>query len=241
MGQPTPPGDIPLYEGLGTEWNDIVSAIPEDRRAELGPKIKERLSGYEPLQQYADLHKSGITAEQAGTALNLFSIIENNPREVYETLGKHLGITAEAAKEAVEELEEENGDDPRIQTLQQQVDTLAQIALAQRKMSTEERQNAEADAALDKEITELKNKYGKDLPEDEIIMRMIHKNLTAEQAYQEYSGRVAEIQKRRPAPMIMGQGGAIPSRAIDVKKLDNKGTKNLVAQMLDHANAERNQ
>lgn len=239
MGQPIPPGDIPLYEGLGTEWNDIVSAIPEDQRAAIGSKLKERIAGYEPLQQYADLHKSGITAEQAGTALNLFSVIENNPREVYETIGKHLGITPQAAKEAVEEMQEDGDDDPRIKTMQEQIDTLAQIALAQRQMSAKDSQLAEQEAALDKEIGDIKNKYGKDIPEDEIIMRMLHKNMTAEQAYAEWSGRVAEHQKRRPAPMIMGQGGAIPSRAIDPKTLDNKQTKNLVAQMLDHANAER--
>jgi hypothetical protein len=70
-------------------------------------------------------------------------------------------------------------------------------------------------------------------------MRMLHKNMSAEEAYAEYSGRVSEIQKRRPAPVIMGAGGSVPNRGIDVKKLDNEGTKNLVAQMIQHANDGR--
>jgi hypothetical protein len=238
MGQPTPPGDnVPLFEGLGPEWNDIVGAIPEDRRAELAPKLKERISAFEPLQQYSDFAKSGITPEQISTSLNLFSIIENNPKEVYETLGKHLNITPAQAEQVVEQLEESDGSDPEIAALKQQVETLAQIALAQRQQTTQEKMAAEQDALLDSEIQGIKKKYGNDVPEDEILMRMLHKNMTAEEAYTEYSSRAEDIRKRRPAPFVMGQGGHVPNQQLDVKTLDNKSTKNLVAQMLDHANS----
>ncbi len=241
MGQPTPPGDnIPLYEGLGPEWNDIVGALPEDRRAELAPRLKERLDQYEPLKQWEDFQKSGITPDYANTALHLFNVIENNPREVYDTIGKHLGITPQEVKKAADVLEANTDiDDPRIQTMQQQIDTLAQIALAQRQQTTAEQQAAEADAEIEKELSNLKKKYGDEVDEEEIIMRMIHKGVTAEQAYQEYSGKIAELRKRRPAPMIIGGGGAIPRKSIDVTKLDNASTKDLVAQMMDHANTER--
>lgn len=240
MGQPNPPGDMPLFEGLGVEWNDIVSAFPEDRRAELAPKLKERLSSYEPLKQWEDFQKSGISPDHARTALNLFSTIENNPREVYDTIGKYLNITPDEAKEVVKELEDADQDDPRIAALTKQVETLSQIALAQRQMTAQEQRASEADAALERDLDGLKKKYGNDIPEDEIIMRMMHKDLTAEQAYQEYSTRAAELQRRRPAPYIMGQGGHVPNNAIDVKKLDNSGTKKLVQQMIEHANVENN-
>jgi polyhydroxyalkanoate synthesis regulator phasin len=239
MGQPTPPGDLPLIEGLDASWNEFVSAIPEDRRAELAPKLKEQLAQYEPLKQWEDLHKSGITPDQAGTALNLFSIIENNPQEVYETIGKHLGITKEEAKEVVKEIEKDDSGDPRILQMQQQLDTLAQIALAQREMTTKEKQAEEQDRALEKEINDIKAKYGDDIPEDEILMRMGYKGMTAEQAYQEYTGRVTDIRSRRPAPRIMGSGGVIPSNAINPIKLSNQDTKSLVAQMIEHGNQER--
>lgn len=243
MGQPLPPGDnVPLYEGLDASWNEFVSAIPEDKRAEFAPKLKERIDQYEPLKQWEDLQKSGITPQHASTALDIFTVLENNPKEVYETIGKHLGISPQEAKEAVKELEKapEGGpEDPRLKTLQQQVDTLTQIALAQRQMSSEEQQAAEADAAVANELDGLKKKYGDTYDEEQIIMRMVHKNLTAEQAYQEYASMVSTIQQRRPAPMLLGSGGVAPNRAIDVKKLDSAGTKNLVKQMLDHANAER--
>lgn len=240
MGQPTPPGDMPLVEGLGPEWNDIVSAFPEDVRSEIAPKLRERVSQYESqIEQYRpweEFNKSGITPEHAQTALGLFSTIENNPREVYETLGKHLGISPQQAKEVVEDLDEADQTDPEIQRLKQQVDTLAQITLAQRQQETQAQIQQEQDEKLESELAEIKKKYGNDVPEDEIVMRMLYKDMTAEQAYQEYSSYADEIRRRRPAPMVLGSGGAVASRAIDPRKLDSPGTKSLVAQMLDHAN-----
>lgn len=243
MGQPTPPGDMPLVEGLGPEWNEFVSAIPEDRRAELGPRLKERVSSYESrLETYKpweDLQRSGITPEYASTALGVYSMIENDPRKVYEAIGNHLGVSPAQAQQVVEEIEE-NGTDAEIANLKKQVETMAQITIAQRQQENQSKLAQEQDAKLDAELKGIQKKYGDDVPEDEIIMRMLHKNMTAEEAYTEYSSRVSELRKRTPAPMIMGGGGNIPSRAVDVTKLDNKGTKNIVAQMLAHANNERN-
>ena len=242
MGQPLPPGDnVPLYEGLDASWNDIVGALPEDKRAELAPKLKERVSTYEnQIQSYKpweDIQKSGVTPDHASTALTLFSTIENNPREVYETLGKYLNITPAQAKEVVKEIEEGDEDDPRIKKLQEQVDTMAQLMVAQNQQSTQAQMVKEQEQALDKEIKDVMTKYGDSVPEDQILMRMLHKGMTAEQAYQEASEMIAQIRSTRSAPMIMGSGGAIPARQIDVTKLDSKSTKSVVAQMLDHANS----
>jgi len=238
MGQPTPPGDMPLFDGLGSEWNDIVGALPEDKRAELAPRIKERISAYEPLKSYEDFHRSGITPDHISTALGVFSLIENKPREIYDAIGQHLGLTPQEAKAAVKTLEKEMEEDPRIQTMQQQIDTLAQIALAQRQHTTQEQQLAEQEAALEKEMSSLKSKYG-DFDEEEIIMRMIHKDMSAEQAFQEYANKISELRKTRPSPMVIGGGGVVPQRKLDVTQLDNMGTKNLVAQMMQHAMLEQ--
>lgn len=239
MGQPTPPGDMPLFEGLGVEWNDIVGALPEDRRSELAPKIKERLSEFEPLKQWEDLHKSGITPELADTALRLLTTVENDPRQVYDTLGSYLKITPAEAKKVVEEIKQGDPDDPRIATMQEQINTLGQVLLAERQLSKQEHDIKEQESALDKELIELKKKYGEDVPEDEILMRMSHKNMTAEQAYQEYASRADAIRSRRPAPFVLGTGGVAPNRTIDPTKLDSEGTKSLVAQMMRQANSDR--
>lgn len=240
MGQPMPPGDnVPLFEGLDASWNDVVSAIPEDQRALLAPRIKERIDAYEPLKQWEDFQKSGVSPDDAATALKVYEVIENDPRRIYEALGNHLGVSAKEAKEVVEEIQE-NGSDSELAALKQQVETLAQIELAKHQQSVAAQQAEEQDKALNRELDGLKKKYS-DVDEEEILMRMLHKNLTAEQAYQEYSGKVSALRKSVPAPRLIGQGGAVPHNAIDPTKLDSKGTKDLVAQMMQRAIAEKNQ
>lgn len=241
MGQPNPPGDLPLVEGLGVEWNDIVSALPEDRRAELGPKLKERISSYEPLKQWEEFNKSGVTPDQADIALRVYSAIETDPKSVYEALANHLNITPAQAKEVVKEVEKqgtENPEDPRLATLQDQINTMSQILLGQRQMSAQEQLAKEQDAAIEKELSDVKAKYG-EFPEQEIVMRMVHKDMTAEQAFQEYTSMVSELRKRPPAPYIMGQGTAIPKSAIDPVKLSTEDTKSLVTQMMQQAQAQK--
>lgn len=244
MGQPNPPGEnVPLFEGMDPAWNEFASYVPEDKRGEFGSKLREKVSGYEnqikEYEPYAGFIKSGIGAEDLDTAYGVYKRIENNPREVYEVLAQHLNITPAQAQEVVEEINEGDERDPEIQALKEQVNTLAAIALANREQTVQEQTQSEADQWLESELTGLQAKVG-DFPEEEIVMRMAQLNMTAEEAYQHYTGFVSEVRKSRPAPMIMGSGGAIPSRAVDVTKLDNKSTKNLVAQMLEHANAQGN-
>lgn len=244
MGQPTPPGDMPLYEGLDSSWNDIVGAFPEDKRGELAPLLKQRVesvsSQYEPLKQWEEFNKSGITPDQVKNGLTLFNMIESDPRGVYETIGKHLGITPQQAQQVVEEIEDGDEDDPRIAALQQQVETLAQITLTERQQAIAAKQAEEDNATLDRELKQLKAKVG-DFPEEEILMRMAHKNLSAEKAYEEYSKFAEDIRSRRPAPFVLGSGGTIPNRTIDPTKLNGNDTRSLVAQMMDNAMRERKQ
>ncbi len=238
MGQPNPPGDIPLFDGLGPEWNDIVGAFPEDKRGELAPKLRERIEQYEPLKQWEDFQKSGITPDFAQTAVNLFAHIENNPRQVYDEIGKFLGISAQQAKEVVDDIKDDvketDEDDPRYSALKQQLDAISQILLTENQTKMQAQQEAEAQAAIENEFSALKKKVG-DFDEEEVIMRMVHKGISAEQAYNEYTAKVDQLRARRPAPMLLGSGGAIPQRSIDPTKLNNQDTKSLVVQMLEHA------
>lgn len=246
MGQPTPPGDMPLIEGLPVEWNDIVSGFPEDKRAEFGPKIKERLSSYESTQQayepWRNLQDSGLTPELASTAATLYRLIESDPRQVYETIGKHLGISPQQAQEVVQDVKEDAEDeDPRfakLSTLEKQVQVMSQILLGQRDMEAQEKAKAEADAALDKELKTLKAKYS-DVDEEQVVMYMLQHNTNAEEAYKAYTERDDRIRSRRPAPFVLGSGGHIPTnKPIDPKTLSPADTKSLVAQMMQQGQNE---
>jgi hypothetical protein len=249
MGQPTPPGDLPLFDGLSSEWNDIVGAFPEDKRGELAPKLKERIDQYEPLKGYADFHKSGITPDKVGTALNLQQFIENNPQQAYEAIGNFLGITPQQAKQAVEENnagEQESAspeidallNDPRYKSLQEQVQTLMQVTVMKDQQERQSVAAREADASLERELADLRKKHG-DFPEREIVMRMANSDMTAEQALSDFN-QLADSLRRRPAPFLMGNGGQVPRNNIDVTKLTPKDTRSLAAQMMQQAVNEMN-
>jgi polyhydroxyalkanoate synthesis regulator phasin len=242
MGQPTPPGDnVPLFEGLDSSWNDVVSAFPEDRRSELAGSIKSRIDSYEPYKQWDNLQKSGVTPDQASAALNLYSIIENNPRQVYDTLAQHLGISPQQAQQVVEDLDDAIEEDPRdaeLQHLRQQIETISQIMVTQNQQTRQQQLDEQANKELNDQLEGLRKKYG-DIDEQQVIMHMLHLDMSAEDAYKAYTGRDDTIRQRRPAPMLLSSGGAIPNRAIDPTKLNSAETKNLVAQMLQHGTQNR--
>lgn len=233
MGQPTPPGDnVPLFEGLDADWNNVLSGFPEDKRAEYAPLIQERLKSYEPLKQYEDFHKSGVGSEHIQTALGIYSMLENNPKQVYDVIGERLGLTAKEVQEISEADDEDIQEDPRIAALQQQVNTMAQLMIGQRDQEVKAQQDKEADAALEKELAGVRKKFGDDLPEDELVMRMHYKGMTGEQAAQDYVNTRNQLMQRRPAPFVMGSNGAIPAKQIDPAKLSGEDTRSLVAQMM---------
>jgi hypothetical protein len=237
MTNPTPPGDIPLYDGLGAEWNDVFSAIPEDIRGTVGSAIKGKVSSYdEKLNSYKswdDVIKNG-DPDFVKTAIGVYQSVENRPKEVFELLGRHLGISTEQAKEVAQELEDDNSGDPVVAQLKQQVDTLSQIILSQKQEEIKNSQLQQQEAALAKELDAVKAKYG-EFDEEQILWRMDVKGMSAEDAYKDYEKMVDGIRTKKPAPMVLGQSGSIPRQAIDPRKLDDKDTKNLVAQLLQQS------
>lgn len=233
----TPPGNTPLYDGLGAEWNDIVGAFPEDKRGELAPKLKERIDNYSSLEPWRDFQKSGITPEQATQALDIYKTIESNPRYVYDAIARHLGISNQEAKEVVQQVEQASEEDPtnaEIARLKQQIETMSQIMIAENQQRNQSREQEAADQKLESDLAGLKKKYG-DFDEQQIVMRMLHLDMTPEQAYQDYNGMVSQIRQTRPSPSLLGAGGTAPRQGLDVTKLERPDTRKLVAQMLENS------
>lgn len=246
------PGEagIPLVEGGNPAWNDVLQYVPEDKRAEVVPKLKEWDSSYQTVQQsyneWKALSDQGIKAEDAQLAVNVLSMLEHDPKRVYDALGAHLGISAEEAQEVIEggqgleaqeQAAQELGIDPEVlNSLNQRVDALTRIALAEK----QEKDVAKEEVELDRELKALEKAHGV-FPEEEVIMRMMHKGLSAEEALNDYMAYEEQLLSRRPsAPRLLGSsGGRVPNQQIDVTKLDGKGTRDLVAQMLTASNAER--
>lgn len=248
MVQPTPPGDIPLFDGLGSEWNDVVGALPEDRRSELAGSIKSRMDSYAPLKQWEELQKSGVDPQFVGTAIDLYRTIENNPRATYDAIGKYLGISPQEAQQVVQQIQEDDGEDEdprdaRMNRLQQQYDTMAQLMVAQRQQETQQKMVASEEAKLERELKALEAKHGaENVNQREIIMRMLQFDMTAEQAFEDFESLASGIRQRRPSPMVMSgsNGSSVPRQTIDPKTLSRADTKSLVVQMLQNGSNAAN-
>lgn len=237
---------VPLVEGVDPSWNNVLSAVPEDKRAEIAGQLRERdktfndlKTSYEPWQNFSS---NGISPDDAEAAINIMASIEHQPHLVYEALQKHLGLTPQEAKQVMEENTNPNGEQteqfdlsshPEFTKVKQQAEAAAQILLANREAETKAEEQRKEDEQLEKDLGELKKVYG-DFPEDEVVMRMYAKGLSAEDAYKEFATRL-----RPNTPYVLGGGGQVPRSPVDVKKLDNKGTKSLVEQMLAHSQQER--
>lgn len=234
---PPTPNSMPLVEGGNPAWNDVLQYVPEDKRQEVVPKLQEWDQNFQQVQEslspWKEFVDSGVDPETAQVALNVLQTIETNPEAVYEAIGKSLGITKQEAEELVDEVVEEESQASGIsreqfEALAKQSNAMAQILLAKR----EEEALAQQESELDKELSGLREKYG-DFPENEIVYRMLHSDMSAEDALKDYAQFEENLfRQRRQAPRVLSGGGMIPQPKVDPVKLDDRGTRDHVAEMI---------
>jgi hypothetical protein len=236
---------IPLVEGGNPAWNDFLQYVPEDKRQEVVPTLKQWDEHVNKMRaDYEPWKNLGTTPDQAEQAIKVKNLIESQPQAVYERLGEYLGVSTKEAKKIVEEEAKKETETaptgtPDLEKLQNTVNYMAQILLAQKQEQESTEAEKAEDAKLDAALKELKKKYG-DFDEEEVVMRAVHRGLSVEKALEEWKAKEAEILKRRPAPWLLGGGGEIPSPTTDPRKLDRKATKDLIAQTIHLANMEGN-
>lgn len=250
--------------GPNPAWNDVLNIIPQEFHSQITPHFQKwdqaansrvtsaneaaaKFKDYEPFVEH------GITRDQLIEGLQLMHTLNNNPRELYESLQTSFGFTPQQAAAAVEEISEESEENsfdienhPKFQELQNGFQILAQRTLDEQQRQEE----AKMDALLDKEFSDAKKKYG-DFDEavvgDLFVARsMMNENYTVDQAVQDYQSIAQSILGSNPrpfAPNVMGatsgNGAGLPSQQTDVTKLSDGETKNLVAEILK-ASAQQN-
>jgi hypothetical protein len=206
------------------QWDDNVNKMVQKVHSEYEP--------WKPVIGQAD-------PQTAQWALSVANQLNTNPRMVYEALGEWLKEnnlspqdlqTGSNSGQGQQQPSNNNQDDapwrPELQNLQQQNQLMTDYLRAQQM----EQQRAAADAQLERELTDIQTKYklsDKDMPF--VLGLMANNDYTTEMA----AKAVADYQAQfKPRPLIMGSGGGVPGAGINPTKLDDKGTKDLVVQML---------
>lgn len=234
--------------GVNPAWNEYLTDVPQEFHEKVIPAFKAWDSGvdtmvkkvhseYEPWKSVM----SQTTPETASWAVSVANALNTDPQMVYEALGEWLQTSQNnnngqqnqqgGSNTGQGQQQNNNNQDTEpwrseVANLQNQQKLMVDFFQQQRL----EQQNAALDNQLENELAAAKKTYGlqdKDLPF--VLGLMANNDLAtdaAAKAVAEYSGSF------RPKPLIMGSGGGVPGAGINPAKLDDKGTKDLVVQML---------
>lgn len=242
--------------GPNPAWNDVLSVIPEQFHSAITPHFQKwdqaanaRIESVN--QQYADYKPfvdHSIGRDQLEQGLRLMQMINDNPQQVYEALAQSLGVQQQPSNESNpndsatgNENQQQYELPPDYATLKQGVEKMAEMMMQQQR----EREEAVAEANLDRELKSIREKYG-DFNEAHFLPYLsnaVERNLTPMQAAESFFAMRDEIikgsQQAPYAPKILGSnsgnGAGLPSNKIDVSKLSRGETKNLVVEYLKAA------
>lgn len=236
--------------GVNPSWQEYLNEIPQEYHDKVIPafqkwdtgvqerfnKVHQQYSSFEPWKPIVD---AGVDPKTADFAIRLLGAIEENPQMVYETIGNYYKLNDPTSGQGQEE--PPNNEDPyapQFAEIRSQNEIMAKYLVQQR----EQQMAAEADAQLDKELNEMRNKYKSQGEFDEkFVLAYMQNGMDTEEAVKAfYSHRDNLLNQYGQKPLIMGSGGGVPQfNNTDVRKLTDGQTRNLVVQMLAQAKAER--
>lgn len=234
-------------DGGNPAWQEFLNVVPQELHSQVTPILQKWDQGvndrfqkvHSEYDQWKPVIGSGVDPETTQFAINLLNSVNNNPEMVYNALKEYykFGETPQQnGQQSGQGQQEPNAVDPyqeKYAALERQNEIIAQVLYQQQQTARE----AQADTQLDNELTSLKSKYGD--YNERYVLAMMQNGMGAEDAVKGYfEWREQEVGKHVPKPLIMGGGGNMPGQNMDVKKLSNSGTKDLVVQMLKAASQQ---
>lgn len=234
--------------GHNPAWDEVLSLLPEQFHSVVTPtfqkwdqsaqsRIEAANAELKQFEAYKPYVEHGINSDELEQGLRLLYEINNNPQNVYEALKNSYNFGQQPETPETPEGEENPLDNlppeilEKINSHDGMLQAVAQIVLN----DAQAKQDATADAALEKELNDLKTAHG-EYDEDYVLAKM-QLGMSGEDAVKSYQALVQRITPQPFAPSVLGSSGGngVPSGAIDVTKLSPKDTRNLVAQMAEAA------
>lgn len=229
--------------GPNPAWNDVLGVIPKEYHDAVTPhfqkwdqsaqqRIEQANSQVQAFEAYQPFLEHGIDPQELENGLRLMYEINNNPKSVWDALGKAYSLTETGEEPGEGEGAEGNFQDPRFDQLQQGIELVSKIVLEDQQSKA----SAKADAELEAELGALRQKYG-DFDEGYVLAMMQNEmpGDAAVQAFQSFRNSLLQNNPRPFAPNVMGNsagGMGYPSQQVDPTKLSGKDTRNMVVEML---------
>lgn len=234
--------------GHNPAWDEVLSLLPEQFHSTVTPafqkwdqaaqsRIEAANAELKQFEAYKPYVEHGINSDELEQGLRLLYEINNNPQNVYQALQNayNFGQQPETPETPSGEENPLEGLPPEILEKLQNHDNMLQAVSQIVLNDAQAKQDATADAALDKELSDLKQAHG-EYDEDYVLAKM-QLGMSGEDAVKSYQALVQRITPAPFAPTLLGSSGGngVPSNAIDPTKLSSKETRNLVAQMAEAA------
>lgn len=254
---------VDLVESLrgNPAWGEIFDKLPGGYNQMIAPTLQKWDQNFQKVQEqfspYKEFADQKVSADDLKQAMELRKLALENPRQIFDvlqqTFGEEWGLTqgqpqVPTPQQQVQPQQTEQVTDlsappqefditqhPKFQEIAQQNETIAQYLAGQ----IQQQQAAEQDAALDAEVTRLKEKYG-DWDEKTVFSyAQANPGLPLEQFVLQYKALEESIRSRPGAadghPRLVPPGGGMPSEAVDVTKLNDKDRRGLVTNYLRRA------
>ena len=243
--------------GTGNEegnpaWKDLLSAVPDSLHHVITPHLQKWDQGvqnrfqqlqqdnsvYEPYKEFVD---QGVAPQDIQQAMAVMAMINDNPDQFYKEMQSFYKDDPRFAQQDTSQGQQESLDlgeqqkqfdlsqDPNFQTIARQQEIIAQFLSGQ----VQDGEAQQADIALDKELAGLTTKYGQF--DEDYVLGLANGGVDLEVAVQRYQNVISRTRTPVPGsnlPTVVTPGGGIPSTAIDVAKIDRKGTRQLIADYL---------
>lgn len=229
-------------------WNDLLGVVPSQLHSQVTPllskwdqnfqtKINEVHSQYEPWKPFMD---KGVAPGDVEYALGLLNALSENPTEVIKALNEWAGADNSNTEQQGQfnqnpsptDLDDSFLQHPKVQEMQQALETMAQIMLSQK----DQEQQSAADAELESDLQKLRDAHG-DFDEDLVLALAMRGDNFDYAALENAVKTVIEKTRppRQPGPPVLGSGSAIPAQTPDITKASDTERRQLVAAMLQNA------
>ena len=234
--------------GINPAWNEMLEVLPSSLHSLVTPHLQKWDQNYQQginkvhseYEPYKPFLEQKIPVDQLNYGLQLMQAIEERPQDVIAALQKAMGV--EEPPKANEPNTDEQGqfdenadflNHPEVKRMQEMVQTMAQLFVQQ----SQTQQEVEEDQKLSAELDQLHASKG-DFDEEWVLTKAaIYPDQPLEKfvdAYLEFEKGIIQKQ-RQPGPRVIGAGGGAPNNQVDMKKLDDSGRRQIVAQMLAQA------
>lgn len=246
----------PLLQQLPEAFHETVRPVLQEWDRGVQERFQQVQSQYAP---YKSLIDNRVDPSMLTPALELYNLMQQDPRRVYESMAEHFKFSDQGQNGSVGEQEDDEFDlgggptqinDPRIQQLQQQQEQILQTMQA----AQEHAQAREAEEWLDgkvKSTTEALSQQG--ITPDESAWKFIMSTAAAnlqnsggnydaafDSAVQAYTGLVSNIRQQPRAgdnaPKVLPTNGGTPSNRLNIADLGDSERRQLGVDWLKRSN-----